>query len=41
MKNVDPVLMVIFGILFIVAAQKLSAEGKNLIAAGMKGLLLA
>lgn len=39
MKSIDLLLMVMVGILFIVAAQKLSAEGKNLITAGMKELL--
>jgi hypothetical protein len=35
----DVVAMVVFGILFIVAAQKLSAEGKKLITTGMRELL--
>lgn len=39
MKNVDLLLMMIVGILFIVAAQKLAAEGKKLITAGMRELL--
>lgn len=39
MKTLDLFLMMMVGILFIVAARKLSAEGKNLITAGMRELL--